>query len=109
MYLSAMKEYNCTSNGQVIAQGEAECNFDCYEYNNFVIACKCMWLPTNHVALPTTLFPYPCRVTVNSKWCPYDDIIHNSGISVLKIFFYINYLIRLLFLGMHMYVKFREH
>ena len=54
MYLSAMKEYNYTRNSQVIVQGEAECNFDCYEYNDFLIACKCMRLLTNHIALPTT-------------------------------------------------------
>ena len=105
MYLFAMKEYNCTSNSQVITQGKAEYDFDYYEYNDFLIACKYMWSPTNHIALPTTL----CRVTVSSKWRPYDNISHDSGISVLKIFFYISYLIRLLFLGMHMYVKFQEH
>ena len=26
-------ENNFTSNSKVIAQGEAECNFDCYMYN----------------------------------------------------------------------------
>ena len=38
---------NCTSNSQVIAQGEAECNFDCYEYNYSLIARKYMRLPIN--------------------------------------------------------------
>ena len=42
MYLFAMKEYNCTSNSQVIAQGKAEYDFDYYEYNDFLIACKYM-------------------------------------------------------------------
>ena len=50
---------NCTSNSRVIARGEAECNFDCYEYNDSLIARKYMQLPTNHKALPMTLHPYP--------------------------------------------------
>ena len=50
---------NCTSNSQVIAQGEAECNFDCYEYNYSLIAHKYMQLPTNHIAQPMTLYSYP--------------------------------------------------
>ena len=31
---------NCTSNSQVIARGEAKCNFDCYQYNYSLIARK---------------------------------------------------------------------
>ena len=39
---------NCMSNSRVIARGEAECNFDCYEYNYYsLIARKYMRLPTN--------------------------------------------------------------
>ena len=49
---------NCMSNSQVKARGEAECNFDCYEYNYSLIACKYMQLPTNHIILPMTLYPY---------------------------------------------------
>ena len=30
------------SDSQVIAQGEAKCNFDCYEYNYSLIVLKCM-------------------------------------------------------------------
>ena len=41
------------SNNQVIAQGKAECNVDCYE------SLKCERLPTNHMALPITFFLYP--------------------------------------------------
>ena len=38
------------SNSKVIAQGEAECNFDCYKYNySFVLICQQM--PTHHIAL----------------------------------------------------------
>ena len=29
-----------TSNSQIIARGEAECNFHCYEYNYSLIALK---------------------------------------------------------------------
>ena len=47
------------SKNQVIAQGEAECNFDCYEYNHSLIALICMRLPTNHIALPIIISPYP--------------------------------------------------
>ena len=49
---------NYTSNSRVIARGEAECNFDCYEYNYSLIARKYMRLPTNHIARPMhdTLF-----------------------------------------------------
>ena len=50
---------NCMSNSQVIARGEVECNFDLYENNYSLTARKCMRLPTNHIALPKTLFPYP--------------------------------------------------
>ena len=50
---------NCTSNSQVIARGEAKCNFDWYEYNYSLIAQKYMRLPTNHIALPMTLYPHP--------------------------------------------------
>ena len=50
---------NCMSNSDVIAQGEAECNFDCYKYICSLITCKYMRLPTNHIALPMTLYPYP--------------------------------------------------
>ena len=50
---------NCTSNSQVIARGEAECNFDCYKYNYSLIAHKYMRLSINHIALPMTLYPYP--------------------------------------------------
>ena len=46
------------SNSKVIAQGKAECNFDCYEYNYSLIAHKYMQLPTNHIALPMTFYPY---------------------------------------------------
>ena len=55
MHLSAI---NCTSNSQVIAQGKAKCNFDCYKYNYSLLALKYIWLPTNHIALPMILFPY---------------------------------------------------
>ena len=47
------------SNSQVVAQGKAKCNFDCYEYSYSLIACKYMQLPTNHIALPMTVYPYP--------------------------------------------------
>ena len=57
MYLHAIKN-NCTSNSQIIARGEAECTFDCYKYNYSLIAHKYMRLPTNHIALPMTLYPY---------------------------------------------------
>ena len=58
MYLCALKN-NCMSNSQVIARGKAECNFDCYEYNYSLTACKYMRLPTNHIApLPMTPYPY---------------------------------------------------
>ena len=50
---------NYMSNSQGIACGEAECNFDCYEYNYSLNTLKCMWLPTNHIALSMTLSPYP--------------------------------------------------
>ena len=30
-------------------------NFDCYRYKYSLIALKCMWLPTNHIAQPITL------------------------------------------------------
>ena len=50
---------NCTNNSQVTAQGEAECNFDCNEYNYSLIARNYMQLPTNHIALPMILYPYP--------------------------------------------------
>ena len=36
-HLSAIQDY-CTSNSQVIAQGEAECNFDCYVYCISILA-----------------------------------------------------------------------
>ena len=49
---------NYTSNSQVIARGEAECNFDCYKYNYSLIARKYIQLTTNHIALPMTLYPY---------------------------------------------------
>ena len=55
------------SNSQVIAQDEAECNFDCYEYNYSLIACKFMQLPINHIVLPMILFHYPCRIVVTSN------------------------------------------
>ena len=44
---------------QVVEQGKAKCNFDFYEYNYSLIAGKYMRLPTNHIALPMTLYPYP--------------------------------------------------
>ena len=47
------------SNSRVIALGEAECNFYRCEYNYSLIACKYKRLPTNHIALPVTLYPYP--------------------------------------------------
>ena len=47
---------NCTSNSRVLARGEAECNFDCYEYNYSLIARKYMRLPINHIARPKTLY-----------------------------------------------------
>ena len=47
---------NCTSNSPVIPRGKAKCNFDCYEYKYSLFASKCMWLPTNHIALPTWHF-----------------------------------------------------
>ena len=47
------------SNSRVIERGEAECNFDCYEYNYSLIAHKYMRLPTNHIARPMTLYSYP--------------------------------------------------
>ena len=50
---------NCMSNSRVIAQGEAECNFDRYEYNYSLIAHKYVRLPTNHIARPMTLYSYP--------------------------------------------------
>ena len=51
------------SNNQVIAQGKTECNFDCYKYNKFsLITLKCMWLPTNHIALPW------CLIAISSNW-----------------------------------------
>ena len=50
---------NCMSNSQVMAQGEAECNSDCYEYNYSLIAREYMRLSTNHIALPMTLYSYP--------------------------------------------------
>ena len=46
------------SNSQVFAPGEAECNFELrYEYNYSLIALKYMRLPTNHIAIPMTLYP----------------------------------------------------
>ena len=42
------------SNSQVIAGGEAECNFDYREYNYSLIALKCIRLPTNYIALLLT-------------------------------------------------------
>ena len=66
MYLNICMQLKniCTSNSQVIAWGEAECNFDCYEYNYSLITCKYMQLPTNHIHValpmtPMTLYPYP--------------------------------------------------
>ena len=50
---------NCTSNSQGIARGETKCNFDYYEYNYSLIASKYMRLPTDHIALPMTLYPHP--------------------------------------------------
>ena len=49
------------SNSQVIAHGKAEYSFDCYKhmYSYSLIVLKCMRLPTNHIALPMTLSPYP--------------------------------------------------
>ena len=58
MYLRAIKN-NCMSNSQVIAQGEAKCKFDCYKHNYSLVACKYMPLPTNQIALPMILYPYP--------------------------------------------------
>ena len=49
---------NCTSNSRVIPRGEAEYNFDCYEYNYSLVARKYMQLSTNHIAQPMTLYPY---------------------------------------------------
>ena len=49
---------NCTSNSQVITRGEADYKFDWYKYNYYLIAHKYMRLPTNHIALPMTLYPY---------------------------------------------------
>ena len=43
---------NCTSNSQVIAQGEAKCNLTATSTN----ACDCL---LNHIALPITLSSYP--------------------------------------------------
>ena len=59
MHLSGIIKNNCTSNSQVS-------NFDCYEYNYFLIVLKCMQLPTDHKALPMTLSPYPW-IAVSSK------------------------------------------
>ena len=56
MHLSAIKE-QFMSNNQVITQGEAGYNFECLEYNYSLIALKYMRLPTNHIALPMTLYP----------------------------------------------------
>ena len=39
------------NNSQVITQGEAEYNFDCYEYNYSLIALICIEMPTHHIAL----------------------------------------------------------
>ena len=50
---------NCTRKSQVIEQGKAECHLDFYEYNYYLIACKHMRMPTNHIVLPMTLYPYP--------------------------------------------------
>ena len=58
MYLRAIKN-NCISNSRVIAWGEAEFNFDCYEYKYSLIALKYMRLPTNHIARHMTLYSYP--------------------------------------------------
>ena len=62
MHFSAVQlKNNCTNNSQIIAQGKAECDFDFYEYNNSLIALKCMRLSTNHIVLPMILSPYsPC-------------------------------------------------
>ena len=50
---------NCTSTSQVIARGEAGYNFDYYKYNYYsLIALKCMQMPTYHIALLMTLYPY---------------------------------------------------
>ena len=49
---------NCTRWSQV--------QFDCYEYNYSLIALKCMRLPTNHIALPTTTL-LTLKVTVYSN------------------------------------------
>ena len=59
--------YNYTSNSPLFARGKAECDIDCYEYNYSFIAHKCMLLPTHHIALPMTLSPYPCRITISSN------------------------------------------
>ena len=58
---------NCTSNSQVIAWGKAECNFDCYEYNYSLTACKYMRLPTNHIALPINSI-LTLRIAVSTNW-----------------------------------------
>ena len=52
------------SNSRVIARGEAECNFDCYEYNYSLIARKYMRLPTNHIARPMTVETQPSLITL---------------------------------------------
>ena len=39
--------------------------FDCYKYNYSLIVLKCMRLPTNHIALPTTTLTL--KITVYSN------------------------------------------
>ena len=54
------------SNSQVIARDEAECNFDLRVQLFFLIAQKYMRLPTNHIALPMTLY-LTLRIAVSSN------------------------------------------
>ena len=56
---------NDMNNSQVIARGKAEYNFDCYKYNNFIIAVKCIRLPINHIALNTKLLSLRIAVCSN--------------------------------------------
>ena len=57
---------SCTSNSQVIAQGEAECNFDCCKYNYSLIVLKYIRLPTNHIALSMNSI-LTLRIAMNSN------------------------------------------
>ena len=61
------------SSNQVIARGKAEHNFDCYEYNYSLIALKFIQVPTNHIALPMTLSPYPSDHSEFQLRCTYQS------------------------------------